>query len=228
MAFVRASGYDAVGITDALRILSDDSSRRVVALTFDDALLDFLNAFDLLGQFKAGATLYVPTAAVGVRVSRWDRGLSKLSWEQIDQISAAGVEIGSQAMSGRHLDTCSDDALLAEVRESKRELEDRLGKPITSFCYPAGLTSARVRRAVVTGGYSNACTLVPRTARPQDDVFGLPRLRVRPAVTGDRINDLLRTGGKGATLPVERIAVPAWRMARRTAVRVTRVARCMM
>jgi peptidoglycan/xylan/chitin deacetylase (PgdA/CDA1 family) len=214
-----------MGITDALRILGTDRTRRVVAITFDDALLDFLNAFDLLQRFAAGATLYVPTAAVGFRVSRWDRGLSKLGWYQIDQVSAAGIEIGSQAMSGRPLDTCPDGELLAEVRESKRELEDVLGRSVTSFCYPTGITSSRIRRAVMATGYSNACSIARHPACSQDDVFDLPRLRVRATATGDRIDSLTRTGGR-ATTSVDRIAVPAFRMARRTALRVTRVVRC--
>jgi peptidoglycan/xylan/chitin deacetylase (PgdA/CDA1 family) len=48
LTFLVTNGWRLVGITDALHILEQDASRRVVALTFDDALLDFLNAFDLL------------------------------------------------------------------------------------------------------------------------------------------------------------------------------------
>lgn len=44
LASLTAAGWQLVGIAEALDILRRDSSRRVVALTSDDGLLDFLNA----------------------------------------------------------------------------------------------------------------------------------------------------------------------------------------
>ncbi|HYH30043.1 MAG TPA: polysaccharide deacetylase family protein, partial [Pseudonocardia sp.] len=154
-----AGGWRLVGVTEALRRLEEDEASRVVALTFDDGLLDFLNAFEILQRTGARATLYVPTSAVGVRVSRWDPGHSRLGWEDIGHLAEAGVEIGSQSVHGRPLDVRPDAAVRSEVLESRRALEDRLALPVMSFCYPSGLASPRVRRAVVDAGYVNACTV---------------------------------------------------------------------
>jgi peptidoglycan/xylan/chitin deacetylase (PgdA/CDA1 family) len=217
LTFLVANGWRLVGITDALRILEQDESCRVVALTFDDALLDFLNVFDLLQRVRARATLYVPTATVGTRVSRWDRGLSRLGWCHLQEIAVAGFEIGSQAVNSRPLDACPDAAVLAEVRDSKREIEDQLGQRVDSFCYPAARSSPRLRRAVRAAGYSNACMIALRVARSRDDVFNLPRLCVRASATGARIDRLVRTGGGGPAVPVLRAAAPLSRMAQRAA-----------
>jgi peptidoglycan/xylan/chitin deacetylase (PgdA/CDA1 family) len=201
LSFLVAAGFRVVGVTDALRVLHEDGHHRVVALTFDDALLDFLNALELLELFGARSTLYVPTATVGRRPSRWDREPSRLGWWHLQEIAAAGFEIGSQSVSSRPLSGRPDTVVDIEVRDSKQEIEDRLGLRVESFCFPAGRSSRRLRDAVSAAGYSNACSMTPRVARAQDDVFYLPRLRVRSSATGHRIDGLLRTGGGRRAVP---------------------------
>jgi peptidoglycan/xylan/chitin deacetylase (PgdA/CDA1 family) len=217
LSFLVAAGFRALGVTDALRVLHEDGRRRVVALTFDDALLDFLNAFELLNLFGARATLYVPTATVGRRVSRWDREPSRLGWWDLQDIAAAGFEIGSQSVSSRPLDGRPDTVVRTEVRDSKKEIEDRLGLRVESFCFPAGYSSSRLRDAVSAAGYSNACGMTPRVARAQDDVFNLPRLRVKPSATGNKIDALLRTGGGHGSIPALQMTKAPLQVARRTA-----------
>jgi peptidoglycan/xylan/chitin deacetylase (PgdA/CDA1 family) len=219
LTFLVASGWQLVGVTEALRMLRLNNSRRLAALTFDDALLDFLNAFDLLCKFDARATLYVPTGAVGIRVSRWDKGLSRLGWQYIEQVADAGIEIGSQAVSPDSLDGRTDTDIASEVRDSKKEIEDRLGRAINSFCYPAGRSSTRARKAVQMAGYSNACSIGFRVGSSRDDEFDLPRLRVQPSATGNRIDTLLHTGGARPGTSVLRLFAPLSRMARRTVAR---------
>jgi peptidoglycan/xylan/chitin deacetylase (PgdA/CDA1 family) len=211
-----AGGWQLVGLTEALNILSEGSARRIVALTFDDALLDFLNAFDVLSRFGARATLYVPTRDVGTRVSRWDKGQSRLSWEHLIEIAEFSIEIGSQSVSGRPLDIGAGVWVKNELRESKRELEDRLATPIESFCYPHGYSTFRVQRMVADVGYSNACVIDSRVASSTDDRFALPRLRIESGITGREILHLVREGEHGIIPQLNRIAAPAWRMTRRS------------
>lgn len=221
-----ARGWQLVGVTEALHRLSEDRARRIVALTFDDGLLDFLNAFDVLDAVGARATLYIPSGSIGTRVSRWDRGQSKLGWEEIQHLSEAGMEIGSRAVSNRPLDAHPDAAVRTEVVESKWSLEDQLGRPITSFCYPGGLAGARVRRAVAGAGYSNACTIepLPRAGR-KDDVLALPRIRVGAGDTATKI-DLLVSRGRPESVGtyLARAARPVVQMTWRSAVRALHAA----
>jgi peptidoglycan/xylan/chitin deacetylase (PgdA/CDA1 family) len=216
---LRTAGWQLLGITEALRAIGGGRTRRVVALTFDDGLLDFLNAFEILQGLGARATLYIPTSTVGVRVSRWDRGHSRLGWDEIGHLGEAGVEIGSQSVHNRSLAARSTSVVRDEVLQSRRLLEDRLAVPITSFCYPLGDTSARVRRAVADAGYANGCTADPRTATSADDVLDLPRIRVRGRLSHGKIGDLVTGDTGGTAVSVTRIALPAWRRARRTALR---------
>jgi peptidoglycan/xylan/chitin deacetylase (PgdA/CDA1 family) len=217
LSTLAADGFDLVGQTEALAILATDPSRRVVALTFDDGLLDFLNAFTVLQDIGARATLYVPTATVGIRAARWDRRDSTLDWRQLVELSQNGVEIGSHSVNHRPLDVHTSATVRTEVMDSRRELEDRIGLPVVSFCYPHGYTSARVGNTVRSAGYSNACIVGRRLAGSQDDRFALPRLHVRPSVTGAAIRDLVQRGEPGLVPHIKRLAMPAWRLARRTA-----------
>jgi peptidoglycan/xylan/chitin deacetylase (PgdA/CDA1 family) len=225
LTFLVASGWQLLGVTEALSQLAEDAVSRVVALTFDDGLLDFLNAFDILEKLNARATLYVPTSGIGMRVSRWDRGHSRLCWEALAHLSAAGVEIGSMSVHARPLDVRPDAVVGAEVVASKRLLEARLSVPIESFCYPGGLASTRVRHAVAAAGYSNACAVEHLWFGHQIDVLGIPRVRVRSRTTPEKLEALI-TGSapSGVTRCVARTARPAWRMTSRPARRAARIA----
>jgi hypothetical protein len=67
-----------------------------------------------------------------------------LGWYDIEQVANAGVEIGSQAVSSRPIDGRPAVAL-AEVRDNKQDIKDRLGQRVNSFCYSAGRSSPRAR-----------------------------------------------------------------------------------
>jgi peptidoglycan/xylan/chitin deacetylase (PgdA/CDA1 family) len=217
-------GWRLMGVTDALRTIADEGASRIVALTFDDGLLDFLNAFEVLGRLAARATLYVPTDTVGERVSRWDRGHSRLGWEALGQLSAAGVEIGSKAVHNRVLDVLPEGVMCSEVVGSKRLLEDRLARTITSFCYPGGVTSARVRRVVHDAGYTSACLLEHTGAGRRHDLLGLRRIRVRSRITPELLRALVNGSATSRFATYVARTAPAWRMVCRPTRRAIHIA----
>lgn len=218
--FLTTTGWKLVGVTEARQLLEENRSRPVIALSFDDALLDFLNAYDLIRRFGARATLYVPTGAVGRRASRWEpRERSHLGWDELAHLGRAGVEIGSRAVNARAqngLRVATD-----EVQASKNELEDRLGLHVESFCYPAGVSSAQMRSAISRAGYASACTTEFRVASSADDVLALPRLRIRPNSTGAGIEEQVQRDRVGFSPPIRRTASSVWHMTCRTASRIT-------
>ena len=65
-----------------------------------------------------------------------------------------------------------------DARASRLELEDRIGRAVSSFAYPFGYHSASGRRAVRAAGYRQACAVGDLPARPGDDRWALPRLQV--------------------------------------------------
>jgi peptidoglycan/xylan/chitin deacetylase (PgdA/CDA1 family) len=214
------AGWRLLGLTEALAAKDADASARVVGVTFDDGLLDFLNAVEVIQGLGARATMYVPTDDVGLQLAPDDPHGSRLSWTDLADVARAGIEIGSHSAGHRPMDVLRPADLAHELVGSKKALEDHLGLPVESFCYPHGYSSSRVHKAAQRAGYSNACIVGRRIARSTDDVFAVPRLHVRPGVTGAAFDQLLAEGEPGLAPKVKRLANPAWRLARQVAFRV--------
>ena len=211
-----ADGWLLVGLTEALAVLDENSSRRVVAVTFDDGLLDLLNAYEVLERIGARATAYVPTGRVSIAGHREG---PHLRWTELAELSRGGVEIGSHAVSHRPLDVLPLAEVTRELVDSKKALADRLGVPVVSFSYPHGYSSGPVRRAVRDAGYTDACVVGRRIARSTDDVVALPRLHVRPGLSDPAYADLVEEE-PGIAPDVRRLATPAWRLTRLAARRL--------
>lgn len=81
-----------------------------------------------------------------------------MTFEELAELAADGHEIGSHSMTHCLMTECDDRALTYEVMESRRALQDRLGLPIESFCYPNGNADARTAQAVAQAGYRRAVT----------------------------------------------------------------------
>jgi peptidoglycan/xylan/chitin deacetylase (PgdA/CDA1 family) len=170
------SQYLAAGAAGAL-------PERVVVITFDDAYADFcVNGLPALQERSLACTMYAatgflegkPTLRAGRRPTD-----AMLTWDQLPELAAAGVEIGAHSHSHFHLDTLSRRRARWEIEVSKALLEDALERPVASFAYPNGHTSAGVRRLVIDAGYDSACGVRNALSWEHDDRFRLARLTVR-------------------------------------------------
>lgn len=217
------AGYTLLGLSDALA--AHASGRPAVALTFDDAYADFAErAVGVLAGARAGATLYAPTRDLGGRAS-WlpgdAAGLALLGPRDLLDVAAAGFEVGSHGARHVPLDVLPPAVAAAELAESRTVLEDAVQRPVTSFCYPHGYHAARLRRQVTAAGYDHACAIGHRRHGSGEDRFAISRLHVRPDHDPTALLDLVAGGPRGLAPVVKRAATPAWRIARRAALRTT-------
>ena len=129
-----SENFETIFIED---IKKDYSDKRVVVLTFDDAYVDFYtNVFPILKKYNLKANLYVIVNFKGYRY---------LDDEQIKEISNSGlVSIGSHTMNHLSLKTLSDKELEVELKDSKIELENLIGKEVKTLCYPTGAYNSKV------------------------------------------------------------------------------------
>lgn len=81
-----------------------------------------------------------------------------MNFAELAELAADGHEIGSHSMTHCMMPECTDSALAYEIGESRRILQDRLGLPIETFCYPNGNADARTAQAVADAGYRRAVT----------------------------------------------------------------------
>ncbi|RIL01575.1 MAG: polysaccharide deacetylase [Proteobacteria bacterium] len=72
------------------------------------------------------------------------------------------------------LTQCSDDEAWREIAGSKRELEERLGRPCRHFSYPNGDYREREVEMARRAGYASARTIDLGWARAGGDLFRLP------------------------------------------------------
>ena len=214
-----AEGYALVGLTEALWRKEIDPDDAVVAVTFDDGYLDFLTAgLDVLRDVGATATLYVSVGHTGAGAAPMASTAmfgALLSWDQVREVAAAGVEIGNHSLIHHPLDVLPPAVLDNEIRDSKDRLEQEISAAVPSFAYPHGYHSARVRRAVARHGHDNACEVGRRVYGGRGARFAVPRLFIHRGV--DPVT-AVRTGEPGLVPALKRAARPAWRAARWTAL----------
>lgn len=228
LALLREHGFTPLTFSRlgaALRA-GDALGPRPIVLTFDDGYEDFHRcALPLLTRHGCPATLFVTTGwladagerAAGTPLDRM------LSWSQLDEVAAAGIEIGAHSHSHAELDQLSRAALGQELSVSKRLLEDRLGREVPALAYPYGYSSARVREAVSAAGYRHAAAVSNATAGPRAGPLTLPRLTIRRSTSLDTFRRIVTGEGVAKIFLMDRALTAGWSLARRGRYAVSRV-----
>lgn len=101
-----------------------------------------------------------------------------LSWEQVREMAAAGIDFGSHAASHELLDRLPNDVVREEVASSKRKIEAVLGRPVIAFSYPNGDYDANTCSTVAAEGYQVAFTTEAGVVGRGDDRFCLRRVNI--------------------------------------------------
>jgi peptidoglycan/xylan/chitin deacetylase (PgdA/CDA1 family) len=210
VAAVRDSGRTPLTVSGLAAALTGTAPlpTRPVVVTFDDGTADFADAA-LPHLLAAGlpATLYVTTAQIGRP--------GMLSWHEVDQIAATGVEVGAHSRNHPHLDTVGRERLRREIRQSRADVEQRLGRPCRSFAYPHGSYTRTVRDLVAATGFSSAVAVRNAFSHEADDVFALARLTVRRDAEPEKLADWLAGTGAPRSSPHELLRTTVFRQVRR-------------
>ena len=176
-------GVNVVGLDEIEDWISGgrEFSRRTVAITFDDAFLDFKEtAFPILESRGFSSTVFVPTSLVGSS-ENWiganNSARQLMSWDDIGELSKKGVSFGSH--SERHVDLTllEDVALEEDLSKSRRDLETRLDKPAPHFAPPYGRSDNKVLQAIARH-YSLSVGVSLDEARQDSPIHDLPRIEM--------------------------------------------------
>ncbi|MCD2196100.1 polysaccharide deacetylase family protein [Actinomycetospora endophytica] len=223
LAFLADRGYRTATLSDLVewRLGATPIPDRTVVITFDDGFADFhTHALPALERHGMTATLYVVTGYVG-STSEWLRSDGEgdrpiLSWEQLEEIAAQGVECASHTHTHPQLDVMPHAQMRAELTRSRQVLEDRLQRAVRSFAYPYGYHSSGVRTAAEAAGYRSACAVADLVSGDDDDRYAIPRLTVPAGTDPDGLAALLVQGPPSAgDRRVGRAKQLVWRNLRR-------------
>jgi peptidoglycan/xylan/chitin deacetylase (PgdA/CDA1 family) len=88
------------------------------------------------------------------------------------------MEVGSHTRSHPRLDQLNSAAAYDEIANSRIALGELLGCEMQHFCYPYGRFTSEVASYVRNAGNRSAVSTQRGIARPDDDLFTLPRVSV--------------------------------------------------
>jgi peptidoglycan/xylan/chitin deacetylase (PgdA/CDA1 family)/SAM-dependent methyltransferase len=184
LRYLRHHGYHSVTLAQWGECLAARRALpgRPVILTFDDGYKDFIeNAWPILERADFGATLFVVTEKVG-GVADWDpaasRPLPLMSWHDLRELEAKGVEIGSHSASHQDFSAISADRVTAEGRQARARLREELGKEASIIAFPWGRADEAVRRSLACCGYTLGLTTWGGHSTLGDDPMNLPRIEI--------------------------------------------------
>jgi peptidoglycan/xylan/chitin deacetylase (PgdA/CDA1 family) len=174
-------GFRPAPLADTVRL-----RRKLLHVTFDDAYKSVAKALPILEQLAVPATIFAcadyardgrPLAVpeLAERGARNPGELATMTWNELRAVAERGIEIGSHTLTHPHLRALSDAELARELRESRSQLEDELGRSCRYLAYPYGETDDRVCAAAQRAGYKAAFTLSSsapgRYALPRVDLY---------------------------------------------------------
>jgi len=190
--WLAGAGYTAVTVSQLVTAFAGATELpdRPVALTFDDGFADFHErALPMLEERGLVATLYVTTGYLrgdgpgGARPAARPDWPPTMTWRQVAQLPARGIEVGAHTHTHPELDLASPARVEAELTTSKRLLEDCAGVPVASLAYPYGYNTPEVRRLAGDVGFSSACAVKHAMTSGNDDPFQLARVEMTSAST---------------------------------------------
>ncbi len=180
LLYLKSSGYQSMRLSDFATNLSHGKmpDKYSFALTFDDGYQDFYTyAWPLLKRYGFHATLFVIINRVGTP--------DYVTWDQIKELNRSGlVAIESHTLNHPMLGKLPSNKARYEIEQSKSILEQKLGHPISIFCYPYGNYTPEIATLVQQAGYTAAVSTKGGVLHSRHSLFELRRMRLSTSDTG--------------------------------------------
>ena len=178
LRLLRALGFRPLALEELLafhRGERNELPRRRFTITVDDAIADAVEPLRRTAHLHP--QLYVPTAELGGS-AHWIDGEPVADWEEIRDLAAAGVAIGSHTRHHRRLTQLDPAEREEELAGSLTELRDHVPAAPAVIAYPNGDHDDAVCEATRTAGYEAAFTTKKGRNDATTDPFRLHRVSV--------------------------------------------------
>ncbi|MBS1714421.1 MAG: polysaccharide deacetylase family protein [Armatimonadetes bacterium] len=199
---IEKEGGTVVPLSDVYDALTGDKTLppNAVALTFDDGYLGFYeNAFPILKAKGYPSTVFMHTAFIG----KTEGSHPKMTLEQLRELEASGlVDVESHTVTHpEDITTLTTEKIRTELTESKKVLEEALGKEVKFLSWPIGKNDALTQSEAKDAGYKLAVTMEPGLAAESPNVLAVNR------ITRKRLEESLK---RMAAAPPVGYAEVAW------------------
>ena len=208
LAYLKQNGYTSVSFADLTRNLTTGTPLppKPVIISFDDDWqTQYTYALPLLKKYGFTATFYVWVIVVGMK--------NHMTWDEVRELDAAGMEIGCHTMTHPYLTRIKDDATLRrEIFTAKQRIEQHIGKPVTSFAYPFGQYNERVVAMVKEAGFTSARSTWPGVTHTAEGLFSLTGF-VRTEATRSLVDAMTMSLAQASESATRNAEAPAGRTA---------------
>jgi peptidoglycan/xylan/chitin deacetylase (PgdA/CDA1 family) len=173
MSYLARQGYTAVSLASVADYMNGGASlpAKPIAVTFDDGYEDnYLEALPIMEKHGMKASVFVIVANVGQP--------GYLSWDEIRDMQARGMGIGSHTLSHTALPEVTIAERQREIIDSKVILEQELGQTVEFLSYPYGKFDPATIAILRQGNYRGACSGITGLNRPGGDSYSLKRINI--------------------------------------------------
>ncbi len=153
-----------------------------VVVTFDDGYADNAHlAAPILRRLGIPATFFIISGRIE-SANDWDPpgsplvGRPTMSWADLADLAADGVAIGAHTIVHPRLGALDRDRVERELRDSRADLEARLGVPVANVAYPFGDNTPETRKIARELGFASGCATEPGVNSPATPLYALHRL----------------------------------------------------
>lgn len=121
----------------------------------DDGGAEDIRLADMLYHYDFQCTFYIP---VNWQKYLASKGIEPLTSDMVDLL-ASQFEIGSHGTNHEYLTRINGQLKEVEINTSKMYWQERLGRPVTKFCYARGYYDDNIKKRVQAAGYASARTV---------------------------------------------------------------------
>ena len=186
LRYLKKAGYHSITLRDLIYSLTIGQRlpRKPIVLTFDDGYRDnYAHAYPLLEKYGFVGTFFLVTAPI-------DQGHEGyLSWDQVKEMSADGMEFEPHTYTHPDLTGQPVDYVVWQIMASKEAIEERTGKTARFFAYPSGKYDQQVVDVLRSAYFWGAVTIIQGTQQSSWQPFELKRIRIRGS---DTLDDFVR------------------------------------
>jgi len=174
MEYLKENNYHTITPDDLYDSLENQKElpENPVLITFDDGYVDnYKNAYPILKKYGFKATIFVITGFMDVQPNY-------ITWNQAKELEANGISIESHTVNHKSMTELSNEQLWQELTQSKKALEEHLGKEIKYIAYPTGTYNLHIAQMVKDAGYKAAFTIKYGNVDNASNLYALERVPI--------------------------------------------------